>query len=510
MAEPSDGAGRRRARLESRRLQRSGYGRFLGLTALGTLLPGAGLVAAGRRRTGTVLLTLLGLAVVTVLVAGLTVPSSRLASVAGDRERLALVGAVLAAVAVLWLLVAVVSHHLLEPRGLGTGRRLAGALVVVAVATTVLGPMAVASRYAFVQRDLVSSITLADRPQFSLTTPDDVAKEDPWATKPRVNVLLLGGDDGAGREGRRTDTVILASIDTHTGDTALFSLPRNLEHVPFEEESPLRDLYPSGFDGSGDEAEYLLNAVYQNAPALHPDVFEGVTEPGADAVKMAVGGALGIPVDYYVAVNLTGFSTLIDALGGITVDVPERLPIGNKLLASGRCSQPTGWIEAGQDQRLDGREAQWFARSRCTTDDYDRMRRQRCVMGALIEQADPVNVLRRYEALAGATKEMVSTDIPEDLLPAFIELSLVVKDAQVTSLPFTSDVINTGDPDYDLIQRMVQEALEPAPPAPEPTATSAPTSLPATSASPQPDGPTPSPTPTVDEADGAVALDEVC
>ena len=124
--------------------------------------------------------------------------------------------------------------------------------------------------------------------------------------------------------------------------------------------------------------------------------------------------------------------------------------------------------------------------------------------------ADPINVLRRYEALAGATKEMVSTDVPQDLLPAFIELSLLVKDAQVTSLPFTSDVINTGNPDYTLIQRMVEEALEPPPPTPTSTATSAPTSRPTASASPQPDGPTPSPTPTVDEADGAVALDEVC
>ncbi|HSK25711.1 MAG TPA: LCP family protein [Jiangellales bacterium] len=507
MPEAAEESGRRRARLDARRQQRSsGYGRFLGFTALGTLIPGAGLVAAGRRRIGAFVLALVGLVVVAGVVVYLTVPTSRLAAIAGDRERLALVGAVVGVVAVLWLLIAVVSHHLLEPRGLGTGRRLIGALVVVAVATTVLGPLAVASRYAFVQRDLVSTITLSDRPRVSLTAPDDVEKEDPWATKPRVNVLLLGGDDGGGSEGRRTDTVILASIDTHTGDTVLFSLPRNLTRVPFEDGSALHDVYPSGFSGPDDEAEYFLNAVYQNAPALHPEIFEGLTDPGADAVKMAVGGALGIPVDYYVAVNLTGFSTLIDALGGITVNVRERLPIGNKLLANGRCSQPSGWVEAGENQTLDGWQALWFARSRCTTDDYDRMRRQRCVMGAIIDQADPVNVLRRYEAVAGATKDIVSTDIPEDLLPAFIELSLRVKDAQVTSLPFTSEVINTGNPDYALMQQMVQQALNPPPPAPSPTdaATDEPTE-------PAPAGePVPSPTPTISEADGAVSLDAVC
>src|SRR6185295_1847380 len=50
---------------------------------------------------------------------------------------------------------------------------------------------------------------------------------------PRLNILLLGGDAGPGRVGTRTDTVILASINTKTGDTALISLPRNLTHMPF-------------------------------------------------------------------------------------------------------------------------------------------------------------------------------------------------------------------------------------------------------------------------------------
>ena len=94
------------------------------------------------------------------------------------------------------------------------------------------------------------------------------AAVDPWAKKPRLNLLLLGGDAGKGRTGTRTDTVIVASIDTKTGDTTLVSLPRNTGRMPFPADSPLHKYYPNGFtDGDGNNAEYFLNAMYDNVPA---------------------------------------------------------------------------------------------------------------------------------------------------------------------------------------------------------------------------------------------------
>jgi anionic cell wall polymer biosynthesis LytR-Cps2A-Psr (LCP) family protein len=92
------------------------------------------------------------------------------------------------------------------------------------------------------------------------------------------------------------------------------------------------------------------------------------------------------------------------------------------------------------------------------------MERQRCVMGALAKRANPMEMLPRFESLAAATEKNIKTDIPAELFPAFAELGLRVKDATLTSLAFTNDVIpDRTDPDYDHIHTLVQEALNPAP-----------------------------------------------
>jgi hypothetical protein len=134
------------------------------------------------------------------------------------------------------------------------------------------------------------------------------------------------------------------------------------------------------------------------------------------------------------------------------------------------------------------------------------MERQRCVIGAIIEEADPITVFRRYQELAEATKDIVATDIPAGLLPAFVELALKVKDASVTSLPFTNQVIDPESPDYDLMHTLVAEALlPPTEPTSTPTATA--------SASPGQDSQTatrtPTPSPTI-EPDEAADVTAVC
>lgn len=450
---------------------RAGFGRFLGFAVLGSLIPGVGLIAAGRRVAGWLVFGVwLGL-VAGVLIGILRAGQSGLLAIASDRESVRVIGAALLVVAALWILVAVVSLYLLQPSSLNAWQRLVGAVAVVAATSLVLAPMSLATQYSRTHTELIDRV-FASGEQRSLTgptAPPDVA--DPWDGQPRVNVLLLGSDAGEGRDGVRPDTIIVASVDTETGNTVLLSLPRNLQRIPFPEESPLHELYPDGFIGPGDPNDWLLNAVYQNVPAAHPDVFAESSYPGADATKWAVEGALGIDVDYFAMINLEGFERLIDALGGITVNVNYRIPIGTQLdNRTGHCTAARAWIEPEQNKRLDGPRALWFARARCgpypVTDDYNRMERQRCVIGAIIDEARPMTLLRHYQRLAGAAGDMFVTDIPQTLLPAFVDLATKVQDAPVTSLAFTDEVLSSrSHPDYERIHDLVAEALAAQPPA---------------------------------------------
>jgi len=334
--------------------------------------------------------------------------------------------------------------------------RALGAIGVGVMCLAVSAPMAVAARYAVVQRDLVHSVFDTDH---SATTPT-VTKSDPWGGRDRVNVLLLGGDGAIDRDGVRTDSVILASINTKTGSTILFSLPRNLQNVPFKSGSPLATIYPDGFtDGTPNNAEFFLNAVYRNVPALHPGVLGRTDNEGADAVKLAVSGATGLPVDYYVLVNLDGFARLVDVMGGITVNINERVPIGGD---SDRGILPKDYLEPGPNQRLSGTNALWFTRGRYGSTDYKRMARQRCAINAIVAKASPVLMLKKYTSLASASKDIVRTDIPAKLLHAFVDLAAKVKGKPIKSVGFErSAKFDPNEPDFSYVRAAVNAALHP-------------------------------------------------
>jgi anionic cell wall polymer biosynthesis LytR-Cps2A-Psr (LCP) family protein len=84
-------------------------------------------------------------------------------------------------------------------------------------------------------------------------------------------------------------------------------------------------------------------------------------------------------------------------------------------------------------------------------------------MGAIAQAADPMALLTQFQSLAAATEKNIKTDIPAGMFPAFAELGLKVKNAKITSLTINRDVVNPGDPDYDHLAQVVEEALTPAP-----------------------------------------------
>ncbi|TYP88116.1 LCP family protein [Blastococcus xanthinilyticus] len=458
----ASGAGRRRS-----------FGSALGWTVLNAVVPGTGLLAAGRRRLGAVVLV-----VFLLLVAGgiwLATAGRRYAArSAVDTDVLLWATVGIGVLALLWAVVVVAGYRALVPPGTSRGRLAVGGLVVAALVAGIAAPAVLAGQLTLTSRDLIDGVFAEDRR--SATVPE---APDPFPSRERVNVLLLGGDGGEGREGVRTDTVIVASIDTDTGDTVLFSLPRNLEELPFPADSPLAEVYPDGFD-AGSESESLLNAVYRNGPAWYPDVLGATDNPGADFLKLGVGEALGLRIDYYVLVNLEGFSRLVDALGGITVDVNYYVPINGD---PGTGELPDDYIAPGPDQRMDGYTALQYARGRFGLSDYDRMARQRCTISAIVDAADPMTVLQQYRELAATTEDIVSTDIPRWALDDFVDLGFLVKDADIRSVVFDDTVIDPAYPDYDQIRQLVDEALSPPPPSlPSPSAPSTSSPAPPTSA----------------------------
>lgn len=488
-------------------------------TAVAALFPGIGLIRAGRRRRGYLVIGLV-LGALVALAVVVAVRREWALAMLVDPTFLHVAGVLFAAIGLLWVLVIVVTYRTVRPVPGPPWQRIAGFLLVGVLSFAVAAPIAVGARYTWSQADLVRSVfggNVAGSRMDGSSVPEE------WREKGRLNVLLLGGDSGADRTGLRTDTVMVASIDTRTGDTVLFGLPRNTARMPFPE-GPLRDAYPNGwYDGwNGDNAEYFLNSMYEYVPAENPELFPDTTHAGGEVMKASVGEALGLPIDYYAVVNLAGFERLINALGGVTVNINSYIAMGGSTDA-GR--PPEKWLSPGPDQHLDGNEALWYARGRFGSDDYERMARQRCVMNALADQANVPTLLGRYEAIAREFQSVVLTDVPQSDLPAVLDLALMMRQGNMRSIVFTNGQAGfwSANPDYDQMRDRVQQAIDeshqdatPAAPAPSstapaPAATTAAPEAPATSAPPAeaPADPTPSATTASEDVRDACAYDPV-
>ncbi|MCB1246234.1 MAG: LCP family protein, partial [Acidimicrobiia bacterium] len=281
----------------------------------------------------------------------------------------------------------------------------------------------------------------------------------PWDGKDRLNILLIGGDFGEGRTGIRTDTMITVSVDPQTGETAMFSVPRNWTQVPL----------PEGM-GQWDCGGYncypeLINELWV-AGERYPESFPGPESPSENAVKGVISEFLGIPIDYYAMVNLDGFVRIIDALGGVEMDIPSRVVDEDYPHEDGVTTESIV-IEPGL-QKLDGHLALAYARSRHQDSDYFRMNRQRCVIEAVMAQTSAVDLLRNFQTLADVIKDTVQTDIPLDALPQLVDLKPLIDLDNVVSvrfippeyhLKFRDDGKPGRVPNIDLVHEHVQLVL---------------------------------------------------
>lgn len=447
--------------------KRHPFTRAMIATVASTFVPGLGLVTSRRRGP-----KIAGWAIMSVFLVALIGSAgwaathiSAAAALAVNSKALTTASWVIAGLALLWVAIIVGTHLVRRPNHLTGQQRVVGALGVALLSFGISAPLAVAARYASDQANLVSKIF--GQGVESDTTPDleGDSIEEIWANKSRLNILLLGGDTDSQRietiqnRGILTDTIMVASIDTKTGSMVIVQLPRNMAKTPFPEGSELDQLYPQGwYDGvDPNNLEYMLNTIWKNLPLAHPEAFPNSTYPGADALKLGVGETLGLDIDYFALLNIDGLQKLIDAMGGVTVNINERLPMGG---TADNCVA-NEYLKPGPNQELDGRHAMWYGRSRCSTDDYNRMARQSCLVNAIINQADPQVMVTRYEAIASAGSDMVITDIPESALPAMVELALRTKAGSAKRVLFQHGVNGyvTTDPDFDMMRDRVATAI---------------------------------------------------
>ena len=203
-----------------------------------------------------------------------------------------------------------------------------------------------------------------------------------------TNILLLGSDSGPGRDGPgRSDSMVLMRTDPDAHRISMLSIPRDLRvEIP----------------GQGVER---INAAYAfGGPALAIRTVEDVT---------------GLPVNHVVVVDFSAFGDLIDALGGVTVDVPKRI-VSNKFdcpyATKAQCDRWPGWQFREGEQQLDGARALVYSRIRENTldpseTDVTRGERQQQVVSAMTSKLVGLGGFLRLPFIGDDVAKPVATDL---------------------------------------------------------------------------------------------------
>ena len=245
----------------------------------------------------------------------------------------------------------------------------------------------------------------------------------PWDGKERLNILLIGADEQGG--GHNTDTLITVSIDPVTKQVAMFSLPRDTVDVPIPQ-GPARQVWGRGYSGK-------INSFFANN-RRRSDLWSGNDRTrGYNALKSVLGELYDLDIKYFVEVNFDGFKKVVDAVGGVTINV--QIPVSDDRFPGERGKLYRLYIPSGI-QHMDGAQALKYARSRHSSTDFDRGQRQQRVLLSLREQADPQNLIPKLPELIAALKKTVRTDVPLDQMDELLGLASEVDTKNIRSYVF--------------------------------------------------------------------------
>jgi polyisoprenyl-teichoic acid--peptidoglycan teichoic acid transferase len=245
--------------------------------------------------------------------------------------------------------------------------------------------------------------------------PQEIAA--PWSGKDRLNILLLGLDQREEEKGMpsRSDTIIVLTIDPVNKTATMLSIPR--------------DLWVS-IPGQG---ENKINTAHFFGEIQRKD-------SGPVLAKKTIEANFGIPINYYARVNFRGFEQLIDALGGIDIDVPSPVLDDEYPQDDGvnikRLYVPAGW------QHMDGELALEYARSRHADSDFGRNQRQQQVLVAAKNRALQVDMWPKLPGLIGLARESITTDIPAGSILSIAQLARSIDSKNISSVAIDGTMVN--------------------------------------------------------------------
>lgn len=205
----------------------------------------------------------------------------------------------------------------------------------------------------------------------------------------RINLLLLGIDRRGGTGwAYRTDTIMVATLDPDTRAAGILSIPRDLQLT---------------IPGHGQDRINTAN-VYGS--------LRGDPDGGPALLEATIEANFAIPIDGYLMVDFRAFEQIVDTLGGIEIEVPTRLH--DTRYPDPKPQDPFAYktihFEPGL-QLMDGSKALEYARSRMSTSDFDRAKRQQLVLLAIREKALSLNAIPRWPKLAAVAIDSIRTDL---------------------------------------------------------------------------------------------------
>jgi LCP family protein required for cell wall assembly len=409
----------------------------VGQMAISIVLPG---VAAVRRTPVlAVVLVIVGVILPILMVARVYMARDDLIGLALDPTFLLVVAALgLAAVMARLFAIAEIANAFRRSPGIG-GQTAVATLIVLALGSPVLWVAYRASD----ARSVVSNVFASGDGESIFVPSSGGSGADPDSVQ---TILLLGGDSGPGRWGLRTDTMILVTIHEQSGRTALISIPRNLTRVQFPPGSPMAAEFPNGFDD-------LANAIFPYV-STHEDLRQTYDSSGllpeAVALSEGLGYSLDVEIDDYALVNMQGFTEVIDAVGGVTLELAQSVPLPPSL--PGERPLPASVGPGLVD--MDGAMAIAYARSRSADSDYQRMGRQRQLLAALGSQVTAAEAISGFGKVTGVLDDSMRTSLSSNEFSALLD-RLGDNAAIQESVGLVPPLIEPGSPDYPVIQQIV-------------------------------------------------------